>query len=89
MTADVVKFPSSRFRDMPLTPQERRTFGDKATRCTETGFLFEDGLGALPRAQQTANFKRLMQDRDWIESYKHSDPDAKIRHPELFEEKPS
>jgi len=45
---------------MPTVP-EKLIFGEHFERCPQTGRPFETGIGALPKAQQTANFIR---DRD-------------------------
>ena len=42
----------------PATLTEARMFGHDAERCPETGRMFEQGSGALPREQQTANYVR-------------------------------
>lgn len=69
---------------LPLLDADKRMHGADAERCSETGFVFERGSGALPKAQQTALFKQNLADPLWVEKYKANDPHARIRHPELF-----
>jgi hypothetical protein len=68
----------------PLTDWERHVHGVGAERCPETGFVFESGIGALPKAAQAEMFKRQLADRDWVAAYMQNDPHARDRHPELF-----
>lgn len=95
-TGELIQFPTIEpetlinewppvFRGVPLTSYEKRIYGDDAERCEETGFIFEAGSGALPKAEQTANFKANLLNPEWCLSYLRSDPHAQTRHPKVFE----
>jgi hypothetical protein len=80
----VVDFPLRTLR--PLLPIEIAIYGADAQVDPETGFVFETGLGSHPRHIQTALHKANLANPEWVAAYKLSDPHARIRHPELFEE---
>ena len=79
----VVEFPRRAVR--PLLLAEIAIYGADAVVDPETGFVFENGLGAHPRHLQTALHKANLANPEWVAAYKLSDPHARIRHAELFE----
>jgi hypothetical protein len=89
MITEVVKLDSADkawppvFRGVPLTDYEKSVYGSDAERCEQTGFCFESGLGAYPKAEQTKRFKANLLNREWVLDYLRCDPQAATRHPKL------
>jgi hypothetical protein len=71
------------YADLPLTKAEQQVYGSDAERCPETGFIYECGIGAVSRAEQTKQFKAQLNDPQFIECYLRHDPAALALHPEL------
>jgi hypothetical protein len=69
--------------DAPLSRAEQLTFGSDAIRDPASGWIFQNGVGAAPRAIQAAEFQRRLADPDYLEWYMSVEPDWAYANPDL------
>jgi hypothetical protein len=67
----------------PLSQAEILTYGADAVRDSASGFVFEQGVGAPPRAVQAAEFQRRLCDVAYLEFFMSTEKDWPAINPDL------
>jgi hypothetical protein len=67
----------------PLSQSEKLVYGESAQRDPASGFIFQQGSGAPPKAIQAAIFQQQLQSIDWIEHFMATEQDWPAINPDL------